>query len=349
MKLKDILHNRKNHIFFASLLILLLVYLALKIIFPGSFSLTQLLADITNPYLILVEKFANFILQRLGSSLIFQNHIVTLNGIPIDGFVAQIMYKKFTLFYILVLWFTKSFSWEKILFTILYLAISFIAVSFYNVAEAFSLTGISYNNTLISTIHGVVIFLLNTLLLIWYWINKGSSSESSTTASGITKLLARKLFDIILLIYVYAILLFSIDHFDFNLLIEFILKSSQKILGILGYGSLVKDNLLIGQNGSISLARPCLGIMTLFYFAALLYLTSKQYKKVWVYIIIGLLVLNIANIIRIVTLFIYIQKNGTDLALDVHDMFTYITYFIVFILWVIWFEKFMNIRGKKKA
>jgi hypothetical protein len=33
----------------------------------------------------------------------------------------------------------------------------------------------------------------------------------------------------------------------------------------------------------------------------------------------------------------------------VHDMYNYITYSLVFILWVIWFEKFMNIRGKKRA
>jgi exosortase/archaeosortase family protein len=349
MKLKDILHNRKNHIIFASLLILLLVYLAIRIIFPGSFSLTQLLTDITNPYLILVEKFANLILHWTGSSLTIQNHNIWLNGMPVNGFTAQLMYKKFTLFYLLIVWLSNSSILKKSWFTGIYLVISFLAASGYNVAGAYSITSQNSNNSIISTTHSLVFFGMNTILLLWYRVNKGSFSGNSPTVLGITKLLERKLAAIIVVIYAYIFILFSVGYFDFRLLIDFILKSSQIILGALGYDATAEFPILIGNNGSISLYRTCLGIMTMFLFAALVFLTGNKHKRGWGFIIFGLLVLNLANIIRIVLLFIYIQKHGTEFAMDVHDMYNYITYSLVFILWVIWFEKFMNIRGKKRA
>ncbi len=138
-------------------------------------------------------------------------------------------------------------------------------------------------------------------------------------------------------------------YFDFNLWIDFLFKSSQKILALLGHDAVVEPSLLIGNNGSIYMTKGCLGFKTMFLFASIVYLTGNDNKRRWIYIISGLLFLNFVNIIRFVLLFIHIQKHGGYvLAMDLHDMYNYIIYFIVFVLWVIWFEKFSDIRSFKK-
>jgi exosortase/archaeosortase family protein len=84
-------------------------------------------------------------------------------------------------------------------------------------------------------------------------------------------------------------------------------------------------------------------------FAAIVFLTGSTTKTVrWSYILFGLLLINFANILRFVFLFIHLERHGSYmLAMDVHDMYNYIIYAIVFILWVIWFEKFADYRRKR--
>jgi exosortase/archaeosortase family protein len=342
MNLKRFIHDRKANVFLALILILLFAYLAVKYIFPGTDPLVSILSFITNPVLLLVEKFSNIILRWIESPLTIQNHSVLLNGSQIDGFTTQIMYKKVTFFYILLLWLTRASTMRKICFTGIYVVVSFLAASFYNVAGAYLIAGDSIPS-IISNTHSIVFFCMNTALLFWYLINKKSWSANPSGISGFVDLLERKLPDIIKIIYVYIIVLFSLGYFDFSLLIDFILGSSQRIVGLLGYYAVVKDTLLIGDNGSISMYRTCLGIMTMFLFAALVYLTGSKNKRGWGFIIIGLFILNLANIARIVLVFIHLQKHGDYLlAMDIHDLYNYATYFIVFILWVIWFEKYMD-------
>jgi exosortase/archaeosortase family protein len=345
MNLKSFIHGRKANVFLALFLILLLAYLAVKFIFPGTDPLISILSFFTNPVLLLVEKFSSIILRWTGSALTIRDHSISLNGIPVDGFTTQIMYKKATLFFMLVIWLTRASTQKKIFFTAIYLVLGFLSASAYNIAGAFSITGDTTNASIISTTHCIVFLCMNTILLIWYLINNKSWSANPSGVKYFPDLLERKLPDIIKIIYVYIIVLFSLGYFDFSLLIDFILKSSQRIVGLLGYHAVVEDTLLLGDNGSISMYRTCLGIMTMFLFAALVYLTGSRHKRGWGFIIIGLFILNLANIARIVLVFIHLQKHGDYLlALDVHDLYNYATYVIVFILWVIWFEKFMDIR-----
>jgi exosortase/archaeosortase family protein len=348
MKLKVISHNRKIYIFVVSILILLLAYIVLKFSFPGFDLFSRFLSYITRPYLLIVEKFANIFLRWRESSLSIKNHGISLNDKLIEGFTTQIMYKKVTIFYILTLWLTRATSWKKICFTAVYLVLNFLSASFYIVTAAFSVAGYINNASIILATHGIVFFCMNTAFLVWYLINKKFWSDNSSNISSITKLLERKLLDIIIILYGYSIVTFSLGYFKFRLYISFLLKSSQGILGLLGYDAIVKPYLLIGNNGSISVYRTCLGFMTMFLFAALVYLTDNDLKRGWRYIIFGVLILNLLNILRIVLLFIHIQKHGDYiLTTDVHDLYNYIFYFIVFVLWVIWFERLMDQKTLK--
>jgi exosortase/archaeosortase family protein len=147
---------------------------------------------------------------------------------------------------------------------------------------------------------------------------------------------------VIIIIYIYIIgTAFLVEFFDYTLWIHFVFTSAQKILGLMGYEAIVEPFHLVGANGLIYMSKGCLGFQTMLLFAILVFLTGKNNKNRWIYIITGLIFLNLVNIMRFVFLFIYLQKHGDyTLAMDVHDMYNYITYFIVFILWVVWFEKY---------
>jgi exosortase/archaeosortase family protein len=191
---------------------------------------------------------------------------------------------------------------------------------------------------------------MSTILFIWYWNNKKSILSSLSNLPINTTQVEKKIIEIFVIIYIYVIVIeFSANYFDFNLLIDLIFKSSQKILSLLGYKAVVEPSLLIGENGSIFMAPACLGFRTMFLFASIVYLTGNDNKTRWIYIIFGLLFLFVANIMRFVFLFIHIQKHGDYvLAMNLHDMYNYITYLIVFVLWIIWFERFTDIRSFKK-
>ena len=144
--------------------------------------------------------------------------------------------------------------------------------------------------------------------------------------------------------YVYLILgYFSLGCFEFTPWVNFLFNSSHEILGWFNVDSVVESQILIGENGSLSMLKSCLGLNTMLLFASLVFIMGENSWTSWIYILFGLVILNIANIIRLVLLFMHLQKHGTYIGLvDYHDLYDYIIYGIVFILWVIWFEKFSN-------
>jgi exosortase/archaeosortase family protein len=348
MKLRDILLSRKAKVFAISTLILLFTYIILRFIIFDSDPLVPFVYSVANSYLLLIEKFANLILLWTGSPMTIQNHIILLNGTQLSGFIPEIMYKKVVIIFLFLFWLTRTSSGKKICFTVLLLVISFLFVSIYNAVGAhLAANDTDYISSVLSIPHSIGYLCIITILFIWYRYNKESILNSLSKLSINTKLLEKIIFEIFIVIYIYIIVIwFFYLYFDFNLWIDFLFKSSQKILSIFGYDAKVEPSLLIGNNGSIYMAKACLGFKTMFLFASIVYLTGNDNKRRWIYIISGLLFLNFVNIIRFVLLFIHIQKHGGYvLAMDLHDMYNYITYFIVFILWIIWFEKFADIRS----
>lgn len=344
MNAKRFIQGRKTKVLLTLFLILLLAYLAIKFIFPGTDPLFSVLSFITHPVLLLIDKFSNIIFHWTGYALTIQNHSILMNGIPVGGFSTQIMYKKVTVFCILILWLTRASIQKRVAFTTIYLVLGFLSASAYNIALAIEITDVSQSSPIMSVVFTLVFICMNTTVLIWYLINRKAWIENRSGSSRIGTLLEKKLPDIIKVVYVYAIILFSLGFFDFDLLISFILGSSQKIAGLLGHDAYIEMNNLIGNNGSVSLARSCLGILTMFLFAAVVYLSGNEKRRGWGFIFIGLIVLIFANIVRIVLVFLHLQKYGDYmLTMDVHDLYNYATYVLVFILWVIWFE-FCNRR-----
>ncbi len=98
---------------------------------------------------------------------------------------------------------------------------------------------------------------------------------------------------------------------------------------------------------SVGIGNACNGleIMVLF-IGFLLIFPGKANTKIW-YLLFGLLLIYIANIIRVILLGInYIESPST---FDFNHKYTYkiAVYVIVFILWVIWVEKLSGVKWEK--
>jgi exosortase/archaeosortase family protein len=351
MKLRDILLNRKAKFFVISILILLFTYIILRFIIFDSDFIIPFYYSVADSYLLLIEKFVDLLLLWAGSPVTIQNHIILLNGTQLSGFIPEIMYKKVVIIFLFLFWLTRTSTGIKICFTVLLLGISFLFVSIYNAVGAHLADNDSdYISSVLLIPHSIGYLFMVTILFIWYYKNKESILNSLSKLDISTKILEKYILGIFIIIFIYIIVIqFLLFYFDFNLWIDFLFKSSQRILAFLGYDAVVEPSLLIGTNGSIYMAKYCLGFSTMYLFASIVYLTGNDNKRRWIYIISGIVFLNFVNIIRFVFLFIYIQKHGAYLlAMDVHDMYNYIIYIIVFILWVIWFEKFADIGAFRK-
>jgi len=325
---------------------IIVFYIVIHYFFFPSNPFVPGLSSINNLYLLLTEKFANAILHWTGFPVKIINHKILLNNNIINGFIPETLYKKWTLILLLFFWLTKTSFRRKMFFTVLLLIVHFLLVSLH-IAIGARLVSLGMVDTIFpsaSLTFGVMSMI--TILFVWYWKNKDFILHSLQKLKINTQLLESKFTVIIVLTYLYAVIgFFLLYAFDYQWWINFLFVSARKILSVIGYDASVEHSLLIGNNGSIYMAKYCLGFKTMLLFASLVYLTGNDNKRRWIYIIIGLIFLNFVNIMRFVLLFIHIQKHGGyTLSMDLHDMYKYITYTIVFILWVIWFEKFSDIE-----
>lgn len=264
---------------------------------------------------------------------------ITAKGTTLYSFEIVVLYKKVFLVGLILILFTRSRLWVKLVFVLILSMGHVLVVSAYTIHNAlFKAAGIQSNVT--GIFPGIAFYLVCIVLGIWYCINRYRWEMPQ-------KLLEKKLPDIIILMVVYASLICALELFDFRILIQFILGTSKLILHVLGYSVNFTDNVLAGDYGSVSLNRQCLGLVTIFVFAAIVYISTTIKRKALIYILIGVIGLNFLNVLRIVLLFVHLQKNGNYmLTMDNHDIYNYVIYGIIFILWIVWFEFYYPRKAK---
>lgn len=147
---------------------------------------------------------------------------------------------------------------------------------------------------------------------------------------------------LVLFYYLLIIIVFN-DYIWINgaLLVAFVLNTSQYVLEILGYQSLINQKLIYGQGASLYMDDACLGINLMFLFAAFIGMMPGLTKhKLW-FIPLGILIIIGLNILRVVLIFVHVSDNKTyDLPLGTHDLFTYPVLLFTFLMWVVWINKF---------
>ncbi len=342
MGLPGIFKSKKLIYFGVFFVVLFIFYSFLRYFLFRSDPLIPLLSILDDNYLLLAEQFANKLLYLLGSSYAIDHHIVFFNNEQMWEIVTVTILKKWALLLFLFIWLTKSSLKNRILFTVLVVLVNFFLLSSelaFSVRIDPSIEHVRYIAIMIFRTVGVLS--MTSILFLWYWKNKEVILGGIQKLGINTELLERKFSVIVILTYIYAIVgIFLLQYFNYLGWINFIFEITRKILLAFGYVATVDTFYLIGEHGTIYMAKYCLGFKTMLLFASLVFLTAENIKRSLIYIGAGLVFLNIVNIFRFVFLFIHIQKHsGYELAIDLHDMYKYITYSIVFILWVIWFEK----------
>ena len=335
---------------FIIVLSLVFVYIALSLLVFDADPLISLLNRVTDAYLLIQEGIANKVLHRAGSGVHVQNHLVMLNGSGYDTVRSGTLMRKWIALLLLITWLTPASLKKKLLFSGLVIVLNFMMSPFTIAIQAhLSAHGTNlYSHTRISR---TMAHLMNmTLLFGWLRNHRETLWKFLSRIRIASDLVKRKSTSIVVVSYVYLILgYFILGCFEFTPWVNFLFNSSHEILSWFNIESVVESQVLIGDKGSLSMLKSCLGLNTMLLFASLVFIMGENSWTSWIYILFGLVILNIANIIRLVLLFMHLQKHGTYVGLvDYHDLYDYVIYGIVFILWVIWFEKFSHPRILRK-
>ncbi len=302
--------------------------------------------NLIDTYLSFLERIADRLLHLIGSDASIQEHQVYVGIESTATINSGYLLKKWTLFLLIVCWITPTKIIHKFVFTGLIMMSNFIG--------SLSHTGLSAHLTSFSlysdetTLMGRTpyAFLMLLLFITWIWRNRKILMQSRLVKKFNLEFLEEKLPKIFIIMFLFTLLSnFLLGLFQYSLWINLMFNISAWILNILNYPAWVESHLLIGVNGSIYMAKGCLGFNTMLLFASIVYITGKHNRSKWLFILGGLILLNISNITRFVLLFIHIQNHGGYvLKMDVHAMYNYIIYGIVFILWIIWFEKYSDLK-----
>ncbi len=332
-------------------LFLLSAFIVLSILFGiiGYSTFRILLTNFLEAYLLLIERIANRLLQLFGSTVNILDHQVYFKGetIFLHEWIAN---KKWVLALLILFWLTPALINRKLIFSALLLLVNFFG-SIMDVMLTSHLASVAPDEWSAGLVGYTPHFLLILgLLTAWIWRERKILLQIFSHIKINPVFLEKKLPAIIIIIFIYALMSkFFLGIFQYTPWINFLFHSSAGILKMLNYSVYVESHFLIGENGSIYMAKACLGLNTMMLFAAIVFITAKNTRIKWLYIVFGVIFLNIVNIFRFVLLFIHIQKYGDYvLSMDLHDMYNYVIYGIVFILWIFWFERYSDIREDTK-
>ena len=328
-------------------LFLLTVALILFILFGliGYSSLIAFAWNLLDAYLTLVEHIADWLLQITGSEMSIVDHKVFIDGEVVYQH-EKIFYKKWALALLILFWITPTFIRRKLSFSGLALLSIFIgsvmgiwlsSLLLYVASDGYSAGLMGWTPHLL---------LILSLMTIWIWRERKILLHALARMKINLWFLEKKLPAIFAIIFLSALVgKFLLGCFQYTPWINFLFNSTAWILRLFDFPVNVESHFLDGESGSIYLGKPCLGLNTMILFAAIIFFTGKNNLSKWLYILFGVILLNIVNIVRFVLLFIHIQKHGGyALTMNLHDIYEYVIYGIVFILWIIWFEKYSDIR-----
>lgn len=348
-EIKDRIKWTKGRILFSIILLCIIIYIILRItIFPSD-PVIPFISSMLQPYLLLIESFSNRIFSWAGNSISILDHRIYINGQVTESRTTLVFLKE-SIACLVLIWLTKVPLIKKFIFTLILTFANFLFVSYYLIVFA-KLVSVdpedTYTLAIPYTIGGLGIL---TILLVWYLINKKAILESISRYSLVTKLIGHRIPEIFILSYLYLIIFrFVLQYFGSFNWIRFLLWSSHKVLSLTGTDLSVEYDMLVGDKGYVYITEGCLGFTTMFIFASFIYLTGKLKEiKMWIYMLAGLIIINIANILRLVFIFLKMQNTGSiDKARDLHDLLNFVIYLLVFVLWIIWIEKFVRKKQGK--
>lgn len=134
-----------------------------------------------------------------------------------------------------------------------------------------------------------------------------------------------------------AFLTTHLDYIDW--LRALLLKCSAHILSWLGYMVMYnKYQLLVVGKGTIHLVYTCLGLGVMSFFAAFVLAYPQAWKPKLIFLVTGLLSIQILNVLRFVLLSLFWNRSSQRI-IDHHTIFNIIIYIIIIISLYFWVRK----------
>ena len=130
------------------------------------------------------------------------------------------------------------------------------------------------------------------------------------------------------------------QHLNYiRLLRHLLLKSSGGLLGWFGFTSLTNDyELLVVGRGTIKLVYTCLGLGVMSFFTAFVLAYPAKWKPRLLFLVSGLVVIQLLNILRFALLALFWTKHAGQI-IDHHTIFNIIIYIIVAVSLYFWVKR----------
>lgn len=342
----------KNFLFVLLLVsFLILTYISVKF-FLASDPILTFLNILHNYYLKFIISSGTEILKSFSFSIYTKELSIFLNNELLITAGHKFITFRWTILLIFIIILTPVEFWRKIKWILLSLLVNPIVYIFKIVfwVVVFSNTQLDFLSA--GKVAQILVH-LGYFLFIILWINSNYKKFFSQYNLSTQKLYKEKYATLILAFFLIILINdFFLAVFSFRPYVSFLFNSTAYLLNLFGYESYVDQNYLRGPGGYIHMAKFCMGLNTMSVFTVFIFLTGKNYKKIISFTLIGLLLINLVNILRFFFIFIHIQNNeGYKLTIEVHDLLDLIIYSFIFVLWILWLEKYTDIWTffKKKA
>jgi exosortase/archaeosortase family protein len=124
-----------------------------------------------------------------------------------------------------------------------------------------------------------------------------------------------------------------------RLLRQVILRSSAQIINWFGYAAITNGSqLLVAGRGMLQVVYSCLGLGVMSFFAAFVIAYPKKLKTKLIFLISGLIIIQLLNILRFVLLAILWDKKQ-GMIVDHHTIFNVVIYVIIIISLYFWVKQ----------
>jgi exosortase/archaeosortase family protein len=118
-----------------------------------------------------------------------------------------------------------------------------------------------------------------------------------------------------------------------------LLYCSATLLHWFGYEAITNDtDILVAGHGTLKLIYSCLGLGVMSFFCAFVIAYPKKLKAKLIFLISGIIIIQILNVIRFVVLAIFWDKNEDTQIVDHHTLFNILIYIIIAISLYIWIK-----------
>jgi exosortase/archaeosortase family protein len=338
----------------------LLIALVLSLTGVEAYRFKTILIKILQPYLQVTAAIADFIIHSVSEEVHIENmKIVSTSDLEyfthfselIRDWPYHLLFLRWSSILTFAIWTIRSSIRKKVIWTMGMVPIHLFGV----VAGLLTLSIINpyiYNaenqTYIIHSVFGSFFFFA--YFLWWFSRNKNEINQvlNNSRVKKYTSLFKTR--EVLWAIFFLFILKYLIvPAFSFSPYIHFLLIITSKIALWFGYPSTIDGHYLVGVSGNLFIAKWCLGFITMYVFSSVVFLTRKTNLSAWIYILTGIFLFHLLNIVRLVILFLYMQKHSDiHLFMDHHDLYNIIIYLLIFALWILWFERYSIIGTKRK-